>query len=94
MPRRRAKRTRQIRYSEALAREVCERIARGEVWSRIGGSKGMPDYSTIYYWRGRHPEFAEAYALARAAATESDLNILAHSDGIHWIRQDTGGVIV
>jgi hypothetical protein len=70
MPRRRAKRTRQIRYSEALAREVCERIARGEVWSRIGGSKGMPDYSTIYYWRGRHPEFAEAYALARAAATE------------------------
>jgi len=24
----------------------------------------------------------------------SDLNILAHSDGIHWIRQDTGAVIV
>ena len=23
----------------------------------------------------------------------SDLNILAHSDGSHWIRQDTGGVI-
>jgi hypothetical protein len=23
----------------------------------------------------------------------SDLNILAHSDGIHWIRQDTGGAI-
>lgn len=22
-----------------------------------------------------------------------DLNILAHSDGSHWIRQDTGGVI-
>lgn len=24
----------------------------------------------------------------------SDLNILAHSDGVHWIRQDTGAVIV
>lgn len=24
----------------------------------------------------------------------SDLNILAHSDGAHWIRQDTGAVIV
>lgn len=23
----------------------------------------------------------------------TDLNILAHSDGSHWIRQDTGGVI-
>ena len=23
-----------------------------------------------------------------------DLNILAHSDGVHWIRQDTGAVIV
>jgi hypothetical protein len=24
----------------------------------------------------------------------TDLNILAHSDGSHWIRQDTGAVIV
>lgn len=23
----------------------------------------------------------------------TDLNILAHSDGSHWIRQDTGGVV-
>lgn len=23
----------------------------------------------------------------------SDLNILAHSDGIHWIRQDTGATL-
>ena len=24
----------------------------------------------------------------------TDLNLLAHSDGVHWIRQDTGAVIV
>ena len=24
----------------------------------------------------------------------TDLNILAHSDGVNWIRQDTGAVIV
>ena len=24
----------------------------------------------------------------------SDLNILAHSDGTHWLREDTGAVIV
>jgi hypothetical protein len=27
-------------------------------------------------------------------ALVSDLNILAHSDGVHWIRQDTGAVVV
>jgi hypothetical protein len=30
----------------------------------------------------------------RTLALVSDLNILAHSDGTHWIRQDTGAVIV
>lgn len=29
----------------------------------------------------------------RSLALVTDLNILAHSDGSHWIRQDTGGVI-
>jgi hypothetical protein len=27
-------------------------------------------------------------------ALVTDLNVLAHSDGTHWIRQDTGAVIV
>lgn len=35
-----------------------------------------------------------AAAYPRCVALVSDLNILAHSDGLHWIRQDTGGVIV
>jgi hypothetical protein len=30
----------------------------------------------------------------RCLALVTDLNILAHSDGAHWIRQDTGAVIV
>lgn len=30
----------------------------------------------------------------RTLVLVTDLNILAHSDGVHWIRQDTGGVIV
>ena len=47
------------------------------------------------------PVFAVAVAgLPPAAAYPqtlvllTDLNILAHSDGAHWIRQDTGAVIV
>lgn len=30
----------------------------------------------------------------RSLVLVTDLNILAHSDGVHWIRQDTGAVIV
>jgi hypothetical protein len=35
---------------------------------------------------------AAAYPSSLALVT--DLNILAHSDGVHWVRQDTGAVIV
>jgi hypothetical protein len=35
-----------------------------------------------------------AAAYPNTVALVSDLNILAHSDGVHWIRQDTGAVIV
>lgn len=30
---------------------------------------------------------------ARCFVLVSDLNVLAHSDGTHWIREDTGAVI-
>lgn len=47
------------------------------------------------------PVFAVALAGLPPAASYPDcialvrdLNILAHSDGVHWIRQDTGAVIV
>ena len=35
-----------------------------------------------------------AVAHPRTLLLVSDLNILAHSDGTNWIRQDTGAVIV
>jgi hypothetical protein len=68
--RRRKDGSRVIEYSDSLAAEVCERIARGEVWSRIGGTDGMPEYSTLYYWRDTRPDFAEALARAQAAGNE------------------------
>ena len=47
------------------------------------------------------PVFATAQAklppaasYAQCVALVSDLNVLAHSDGAHWIREDTGAVIV
>ncbi|MGA0604944.1 hypothetical protein ACO2Q0_03005 [Phenylobacterium sp. VNQ135] len=35
-----------------------------------------------------------AAAYPQSLVLVTDLNILAHSDGVHWIRQDTGAVIV
>jgi hypothetical protein len=54
-----------IRYGVAVATEICERLAKGESWSRIANTEGMPCYSALYAWQKRHPEFAEAVALAR-----------------------------
>lgn len=34
-----------------------------------------------------------AAAWPRSLLLVSDLNTLAHSDGIHWIRQDTGAAL-
>jgi len=34
-----------------------------------------------------------ATAYPQTLALVTDLNILAHSDGVHWIRQDTGAAI-
>ena len=62
--------TRSVKYAPEVVQEICDRIAGGEIWSRIGGTEGMPDYSTLYEWLRRHPSFADAYAQARAAATE------------------------
>ena len=35
-----------------------------------------------------------AASYPQCVALVSDLNILAHSDGAHWLREDTGAVIV
>jgi hypothetical protein len=35
-----------------------------------------------------------AASYPQCLALVSDLNVLAHSDGVHWIREDTGAVIV
>jgi hypothetical protein len=59
-----------VRYSKKIAREICERLASGEVWFRICNTGHMPSYGTLYDWRRRHPEFAEAYAQAREMAAD------------------------
>lgn len=59
-----------VRYSRAVCDEICRRIAGGEVWHRIANTGSLPAYETLYAWRRKHPEFAEALAQAREAAAE------------------------
>lgn len=59
-----------IRYSPRIAREICERIAEGETWSRICKDERMPSYSTLYGWCERNPDFAKTLARARVMAAD------------------------
>jgi hypothetical protein len=61
----------QVRYSGAVARRICERIAGGASWRSMAAKPDMPGESTIQKWRKRHPVFAEALAQAREVAREA-----------------------
>lgn len=58
------------RYTPALAKRVCELIAKGAAWHKIANTDGLPAYNTLYQWRAKYPDFAEALAQAREMAAE------------------------
>lgn len=70
-------------YSARLAGRILDRLARGESWRRVCEEPGMPSYVSLYVWRRRHREFAEALDLAREAAADmkADLALEAVEPG-------------
>ncbi len=60
-----------VRYSQAVALRICERLATGESLFQMANTEGMPCASTFYAWQRRYPEFAEAVLQAREAGAES-----------------------
>lgn len=58
------------RYSKAVTRELCLRIAQGEIWHKICNTGRMPSYTTLYAWLRKYPDFAEDYAQAREMAAD------------------------
>lgn len=52
-------------YTEAIAKEICERIAEGEPLRQICRDNHMPGWVTVYAWINTHPDFAERFAHAR-----------------------------
>ncbi len=59
-------------YTEALAAEICRRLAEGESLRAICADKAIPGISTVMGWLfdGNHGEFSEQYARAREAQAE------------------------
>jgi hypothetical protein len=71
------------KYREAIADEICTRLATGEtIRSMCRKSKHLPCRDTIHKWILRHKYFADRYALARK------LNVQCMQDEILDIADD------
>jgi hypothetical protein len=58
-------------YTQAVADEICRRLAEGETLRQICNSAResdpeFPDHSTVCGWQNQWPEFAKQYARARS----------------------------
>lgn len=58
-------------YDAGLAREICDRLAAGDLWRDIRAVAGMPDDRAYLAWRRAHPEFDDAVREARVLAAEA-----------------------
>ncbi|MDB5498337.1 MAG: hypothetical protein JWP28_2368 [Phenylobacterium sp.] len=56
-----------VRFSAALGRAICERVASGETEASICRDTGMPDRDTLRRWAKTLPVFGAELARARAA---------------------------
>lgn len=52
-------------YTEAIAEEICQRLAEGEPLRVICRDAHMPSWRAVYYWMRERPDFAERVAEAR-----------------------------
>lgn len=58
-------------YSEAVSREICERLASGESLRQICQSTDMPSSSTVYKWLDEDESFRSKCARAREQQAEA-----------------------
>lgn len=58
-------------YTEALAREICDRIAEDEGLASICRSEHMPSRNTVYRWLREYEAFRDDYVRARVDQAET-----------------------
>jgi hypothetical protein len=57
-------------YSEVIATEICEQLAKGRSLIQITQASDFPDSSTVYRWLEKNEEFRDKYARARDLQAE------------------------
>lgn len=60
------------KYTEAMADDICARIACGESMRAISFDPVMPAMSTLFKWLREHQEFSEQYARAKEESGDVD----------------------
>jgi len=55
-------RGRKTKYTEALAKEICSRVSKGELRAAVCREEGMPASRTVYQWLKDHEAFRSRYA--------------------------------
>lgn len=77
-------------FNEAVAEEICFRIADGDSLRKICGEDGFPERRTVFRWLAdpAHEAFRRQYALAREASADAD-----DDDIRHYSRQAADGLI-
>lgn len=58
-------------YNADVGNYICRQIWSGRFLGAICNDPGMPDRYTVYTWTAAHPEFRQAYALARQALADA-----------------------
>jgi hypothetical protein len=64
------KRGRPTTFQDAVAEEICERIAEGESVAKICKDDRMPALRTVWRWMREYPEFRHDYDDAKEACAE------------------------
>lgn len=65
------KRGRPSTFDQAIADEICSRMAEGEPLREICRDDRMPPWRTVYEWQAAHPEFLARIAHAREMGEEA-----------------------
>jgi hypothetical protein len=88
-----AKKGPQSLYTENIAAEICERIARGETLAQICRDTHMPERRTVVDWvLGDREGFAARYAQARDLQLEhwaDEITEIADDGTNDWVERET-----
>jgi hypothetical protein len=81
-------------YTQAIADEICERLAHGETLRKMVLDEHMPPAGTIYRWLDSNESFRDQYAQARVRQADYyaemiiDESFGAHDASIGRLRMD------